>query len=459
MWLIRKDVIEAVEHARAKGLAAPAGAVEAFERRNTEAASTGEPRIFRRAGDVAEIRVDGVLTPKPDFYAYYYGNGNTTYPEIIQSLQIAGADPTIKRVVLSIASPGGYVSGLFDVLAALEVFSKPKETIASQADSAAYAIAAMGGKITAPNDASEFGSIGVCATYVKYDYEEVIDITSSNAPNKRPDPGTDEGKAVIRKYLDDIEDLFVSAIAKGRGTTAEVVTSTFGRGAVMLATEAKKLKLIDKITKAPGRALAESSEDASSIATAPVATADASAGATPPHDTPAPAPAPAVAQPAQPAVPLAPLQNASAASGGAPKRRQPMEETQFQAEHPALYTVVLNKGVAQGKSEAEKAAATASAEEKDRIEAHLKAGEESGDMKTALESIRSGAKMTSTLLTTYMMAGMRKGAIDARAEDDKVAAAATAGITAGSDKTKTKIELVAEAVERQAKGSDEDDAE
>lgn len=455
MWLIRKDVIAKVEHARASGHVAPAGEVEAFNRRMVECASSGEPRIFRRAGDVAEIRVEGVLTPKPDFYAYYYGGGNTTYPEIIQSLQIAGADPTIKRVVLSISSPGGYVAGLFDVLAALEIFAKPKETIASQADSAAYAIAALGGKITAPNDAAEFGSIGVCATYVKYDFEEVIDITSSNAPDKRPDPSTDEGKKVIRKYLDDIEDLFVAAIAKGRGTTAETVTSTFGRGAVMLATEAKKLKLIDRIAKSPGRALAESLEDASATLASPVASPSVQVPTAPipsPQPSPAaPGPRPAAAS-ENTSAPAAPQPTAPAVSGGAPNRKtKKMDEAQLQAEHPGLYAVVFNKGKAEGKTEAEKAAEAAKAEEKDRIDAHLEAGEQSGDMKTAIESIRSGAKMTQKLMTTYMMAGMRKGALDARSDDDKAAAAATEG-AAGGKPAKTLQDQIADEIEAQTKG-------
>lgn len=445
MWLIRKDVIEAVEHARAKGLTAPAGAVEAFNRQLAECASTGEPRIFRRAGDVAEIQVHGVLTPKPDFYAYYYGGGNTTYPEIIQSLALAAADPSIRRVVLNVASPGGYVAGLFDTLAALETFPKPKETFAAQADSAAYAIAALGGKITATNPAAEFGSVGVCATYVKYDYEEVIDITSSNAPDKRPDPGTEQGQAVIRRYLDAIEDLFVDAIAKGRGTTAEDVTSNYGRGAVMLANAAKKLGLIDKVAKAPGRSSALSVEDAAAPGS------PAAAGApTPAVVAPATAAA-AVPAPAQLQAPVAPQTSAPAVSGGAPRKQKKMDEAQLQAEHPGLYAAVFNKGKGEGKAEAEKAAEAAKAEEKDRIEAHLEAGEQSGDMKTALESIRSGAKMTQKLMTTYMMAGMRKGALDARADDDKSAAAATEG-AAGGKPAKTLQEQIADELEAQTKG-------
>lgn len=448
MWLIRKDVIEAIESARAKGLTAPSGAIEAFNRSHLECASTGEPRIFRRAGDVAEIRVEGVLTPKPDFYAYYYGGGNTTYPEIIQSLALAAADPTIRRVVMNVASPGGYVAGLFDTLAALEAFPKPKETFAAQADSAAYAIAALGGKITATNPAAEFGSVGVCATYVKYEGEEIIDITSTNAPDKRPDPSTEDGQATIRKYLDAIEELFVDAIAKGRGTTVENVTTSFGRGAVMLASAAKKLGMIDKVAKTPGRTTSVSVEDATAdVAQAELAQAPAAAQIT------APPPAPvAAAAPVPLATPTAPQPNAPATSGGAPtKAKKKMDEAQLQAEHPGLYAAVFNKGKAEGKSEAEKVAEAAKAEEKDRVEAHLEAGEQSGDMKTALESIRSGVKMTQKLMTTYMMAGMRKGALDARSDDDKSAAVATDGV-AGGKPAKTLQDQIADEIEAQTKG-------
>jgi ClpP class serine protease len=445
MWLTRQSIAEAIEHARAKALVLPQTVMDAFNRRHFEAAASGDPRILTRAGDVAEILVEGILTPKPDYYAYYYGNGNTTYPEIIRALQLAGSDPNIKRIVLNVCSPGGYVGGLFDTLAALEAFPKPKETYAAMADSAAFAIAALGGKITATNTAAEFGSVGVCATYVQYDFEKVFEITSSNAPNKRPDPSTPEGQAVIRTQLDAFEDLFIDAIARGRGTTKDDVKANFGRGGVLLAADAKRAKMIDRIAKAPQRAAmptTDDNRDAALGAGEPAAVADTSPGAAPVPTSAAPSvPVPA------PAVP-APIQNASAASGGAAKAKKKMTEEELRAQHPELYSAVLNKGKAEAKADADKA----TAEEKDRIEAHLTAGEQSGDMKTAIASIRSGDKMSQTLMAKYMMAGMRKSAVDARTEDDKVAADATSTPAAGADKGKTKKELVAEAVVRAHSG-------
>jgi ClpP class serine protease len=439
MWLIKKDIADAMQHARAQGFTPPKAAMEAFETRHAEASAAGIPRNFKLAGDVVEIAIEGVLTPKPDFFAFWYGGGNTTYPDIIQSLALAAADPSVKRVVLNVRSPGGYCDGLFEALGALEAFPKPKETRASMADSAAYAIAAMGGKITAAGPASEFGSVGVVATYVQYDFEKVYEITSTHAPDKRPDPSTPEGQATIRVYLDALHDLFVDAIARGRtasgtATTKDEVNSDFGRGGVLLANSAKRLGMIDKIDKPQLRAVASDPEPRGEALASPAAAEAAAPAAT---TTPAPP---------------APQTNAPAANGGAPNRKQKtMDEKQLQAEHPALYSAVFNKGKAEGKTEAETAAAAALAEEKDRIEAHLVMGETTGDMKLAVESIRKGDKMTQTLSAKYMVAGMSMRALSARADDDKAAAVATDG-AAGGKPAKTLRDQIADEIEAQTKG-------
>jgi ClpP class serine protease len=455
MWLTKIRLAQQIEQAHAEGMKLPDAVMEAFNRRHYEVGSNGEPRIFKRAGDVAEIMVEGVLTPKPDFYAYYYGGGNTTYPEIIQSLALAGADPSIKRLVLNISSPGGYVGGLFDALAALEMFAKPKETFASMADSAAYAIAALGGKITATNVAAEFGSVGVCATYVQYDFEKVYEITSTNAPNKRPDPSTPEGQAVIRKQLDAIEEIFVDCIARGRGTTKDLVIADFGRGEVLLANEAKRLKMIDKIAKAPQRSLPAENGGYDSAARAEPAAAASVAVPAPAAPEAAVQQTPAAAAPPAPAQP-APQQDASAVRGGADaaKVRKPMNEQELQAQHPEVYSAVLNKGKVEGEKGKAEAVSAAIATERDRVEGHLIMGEASGEMKIALESVRSGATMTVALQAKYMAAGMNRRDTDARAADD-VAAAGALGAAAGTKEPggKSMKDQIADEIEAQTKGT------
>lgn len=255
-WLLREDKLRHLEEARKSGLAPTAEQRLQFSER-ISAARDGKPRSLVVAGDVAEIRVEGVLTKDPDIFMMWFGGGNTSYRDIAAALAVADSDPTIKRAVLSIDSPGGDVDGLFDCLAAIEAFSKPLTARCSEACSAAYAIASMAKKIEATNAAATFGSIGVAARYTVFSDVEFIDITSTEAPDKRPDVTTDAGRAVIRKHLDDIHELFASAIAKGRETTVAKVNADFGRGAVMLAGDAKKRGLVDSVSQPALRAVSD----------------------------------------------------------------------------------------------------------------------------------------------------------------------------------------------------------
>jgi ClpP class serine protease len=221
------------------------------------------------AGSVAEIRVEGVLTKRPDFWSMLLGGGNTTYSSIRNALAIAATDPTVKSVVLAIDSPGGSVDGLFETLDAIAAMratgAKPIRVRADFATSAAYGIAAAAGAIEATSRAATFGSIGTAVSY--YVDPDVVTLTNTDSPDKRPDVTTAEGKAVVVKYLDQVNAEFVRAIAAGRGVEASAVTETYGRGALVTAPSAQRLGMIDKISTPlravsnKGRAMAGNNDD------------------------------------------------------------------------------------------------------------------------------------------------------------------------------------------------------
>ncbi|HEU5076029.1 MAG TPA: S49 family peptidase, partial [Polyangiaceae bacterium] len=115
--------------------------------------------------------------------------------------------------------------------------------------SAAYALAAATGNIEATHAAATFGSVGVVTSM--FVDSRIVHLSSTDAPKKRPDPKTPEGQADIREHLDAVHDLFADAIASGRKTTKANVNQNFGRGAVVLAAEAKKRGMIDSIRSTP----------------------------------------------------------------------------------------------------------------------------------------------------------------------------------------------------------------
>lgn len=248
MWLLAEETLRELQRIERSGMVPSPAQQTAFEER---VAARSSPPNLVTAGSVAEIAVEGVLTKRPNFWASIFGGGNTSYSDIISALSIAKNDPAVKSVVLRIDSPGGHVDGLFDTLAALQSFTKPMSVRASNAQSAAYAIAAVGGKIEALGASSNFGSIGTAIDYVMWNDMEIVSVTNSDSPDKRPDPKTEDGRRVIVQYLDAVNDLFVDAIATGRGVKKSVVTQDYGRGATLLAGEAKRRGMIDSIRKQP----------------------------------------------------------------------------------------------------------------------------------------------------------------------------------------------------------------
>ena len=247
-WLLSQDVFDAMQSARVNH-APTVAELEAHEQ--TYALHDDDtPRIMSVAGDTAAIQITGVLTDRPDFFARFFGRGNTTYSEIIKSVALADMDPAVKTIQLTVNSPGGQATtGWLEAMQAVAGATKPVEAlVGDMAASAAFGLVSQAGKITAQNSLSKVGSVGA-ATVMRIS-DEVVSITSTNAPDKRPDPKTDAGKATIRKDLDATETIFIDTIATGRGTTAANVRENFGRGAVVYAQDAIAKGMIDGMLEA-----------------------------------------------------------------------------------------------------------------------------------------------------------------------------------------------------------------
>ena len=271
-WLLAPMTLALLAEARMRCADhSQATAWEQAEARRDEEGEAGQaPRNMTIAGNTAEIRIEGVLTKRPDFFAAWFGGGNTTYASIRNALAIASADPNVKTIVLAVDSPGGTVDGLFETLDAIASTrassGKALRVRADNALSAAYGIAAAGGTIEATGRGSSFGSIGAAISF--FVDPAVVTLTNTDSPDKRPDVTTDAGKAVVVAYLDQIQDELVRAIARGRDVKASAVTDTYGRGASFIASHALKLGMIDKIASTPLRAVTNRKTNAMSDETA-----------------------------------------------------------------------------------------------------------------------------------------------------------------------------------------------
>jgi hypothetical protein len=165
---------------------------------------------------------------------------------------------------------------------------------------------------------------------------KVVHLTNSDAPEKRPEVATPEGRAVVTRYLDQIAAEFMGTIAKGRGVLPAAVAAGYGRGSSMLAGPAKAAGLIDEIAARASVGARTDLTYARTAASVPICMSNLAAEETPDAKPaePTPAePAPVEPKPEPAPAPAEPAPNASAApaAADAPRLITAAEFTEFAA--------------------------------------------------------------------------------------------------------------------------------
>ena len=213
--------------------------------------------ILHIDGNIATIEIIGSLSKEgPDWIDRLFGFSGTSYLKIIESLQLVEDDPSIDKIILAMDTPGGKVNGVDETFQAVQSAAKKKNVIVENhgmVASAGYYIASAAKKIIAMAPTVETGSIGVVFAGIDdskrmqdLGFKEII-IRSSNAPNKFADIGTKKGQSIFQKRADDLESVFISRVATGRKVTEDFVKENFGKGGLLIASDAKEVGMIDKI--------------------------------------------------------------------------------------------------------------------------------------------------------------------------------------------------------------------
>lgn len=176
------------------------------------------------------------------------------------SLDVAAADlralqalSDVRVILMVMDTPGGQVGQISDFGQLVAASAKPVAAhVMAYCCSAGYWVASQANAGISADPTGIIGNIGVLqmADYqVQPDSEgrQSIEIVSSNAPNKRPDLSTEEGRATVREMLDGVEAVFIQAVARGRGVSEATVRNDFGRGASMAAADALAAGMIDRV--------------------------------------------------------------------------------------------------------------------------------------------------------------------------------------------------------------------
>lgn len=209
---------------------------------------------YEKVGDRAVVRISGCTTKYPTSFSALMGGSSTVM--LGKTLRAAAKDEDVKSIVMHYdTAPGGTVEGAFDFAQIIKEVNAVKPIVAIGSDmmaSGGYLFASQASRIYA-NTNCEVGSIGTIS-YVsdsskKYEAEGITVIPLRSGKYKGIGvPGakiSEEQIAYLQENTEDINDLFIKAVADARRIPQKTVRAM--EAGVFIAKKALANGLIDEI--------------------------------------------------------------------------------------------------------------------------------------------------------------------------------------------------------------------
>lgn len=206
-------------------------------------------------GSIAVLSIRGPLTNREGILTQEYGY--VSYEWITKTIDSLVGDPGIKAIVLDFESPGGSAMGATEAADKIRAAAKQK-TIVSISNgwmaSAAYFIGAQASEVVV-SPSAQIGSIGVYTYHFDFSkaHESMgVKVTMVSAGRYKVEgnefaPLDNEAKQRMQDVVDAYYTQFVDAVAKGRGVRSETVRNGFGQGRMLMADEAIKERMADRV--------------------------------------------------------------------------------------------------------------------------------------------------------------------------------------------------------------------
>lgn len=245
---IRKGWMSSSEIETEKSSRAVDGDVEASDARN---GSQGQ----QSRQNVAVLPIYGVIMHRPSMQVSSGGGFNIQ--RFRSQFRAAVENPNISGIVLDVDSPGGSVDGVEEISREIYQARKQKRVVAvanTLAASAAYYIATAAEEL-AVTPSGEVGSIGVymlhqdmSSAYEQQGIKNTLIKAGKYKAEGNPWMGLDDdAKASLQNQIEAHYDMFVKAVGRNRNVSVDTVRNGFGEGRTVMAKEAVKLGMADKV--------------------------------------------------------------------------------------------------------------------------------------------------------------------------------------------------------------------
>lgn len=189
---------------------------------------------YETVAGIAVVPIQGTLVNRLGSLRPY--SGMTGYDGIRSNLMMALNDPGVRAIMFDVDSPGGEVSGCFDLVDTIYGARKIKPIWAvlnDMACSAAYAIASASDFVTVPRTGTT-GSVGVICMHCDMSKAlekagiavTVIQYGARKADGTDTQPLSDPALARFQADVDTMGDLFVETVARNRDMATAKVKAT-----------------------------------------------------------------------------------------------------------------------------------------------------------------------------------------------------------------------------------------
>lgn len=206
-------------------------------------------------GSVAIVPIHGTITPRATLMGDI--SGGTSIDRLIQNVRSAANDPNVSAIVLDVNSPGGSVAMLNEAAQEIRDARRRKQVVAvanHMAASAAYRLASQAHELVVTPSGS-VGSVGTIAAHddiSKLQEMAGVRTTLITAGKHKGElspyaPLSDEARAHMQETVDKYQRMFEQDVARGRGIPVETVRSDFGQGRMMLAQDAVRAGMADRV--------------------------------------------------------------------------------------------------------------------------------------------------------------------------------------------------------------------